>query len=352
MSIFGSKTRQGAVICGAYGQENAGDDAVLSAILQELRRLDKNLPITVMARKSSSVARKFGVTAVHPLRIFRWLAAMGRAALFISGGGSLLQDVTSQRSLWYYLATIALAKKCGCAVQLYGCGIGPLLRERSRSRTARVLNACADANTLRDEDSLALLQKLGVTAPRLLLAADPALRLPPAGGEREPCFGIVLRPWPELWAHIPDFAAAARHAWETYRLPAVLLCLAPEDRVAAGALIAALEEQAVPCSVRYHTWRAAPMSLVLSLRLHGLIFALRDGTPAAGVSYDPKVSAFCRDAGFPWAPLHDATAEALCRLIDEAVHLDTEALSVAAETLRERERVSARTAAELLAAHA
>lgn len=348
MSIFSRKPRRGVVICGAYGLENAGDDAVLAAILQNLRRLDKALPITVMARKPASVARQFGVTAVHPLNLFRWLSAMRRSTLLISGGGSLLQDVTSRRSLWYYLGAIALAKKMGCSVQLYGCGIGPLLRERSKTRTAKVLNACADAITLRDEDSLHALKTLGVTAPRILLAADPAIRLDTPAGERERSFGIVVRPWPDFWAHVPDFAAAARHVWKRYRLPAVVICLSPEDRVAARSLCAALEAEDVPCSISLHPRRVGRMSLVLSMRLHGLVFALRDGAPAAGVSYDPKVSAFCREAGLPCMNLADTTAEGLCSLVDEALHLDAETLSVSAEKLRRREHVNSRTAAEFI----
>lgn len=348
MGIFSEKPRRGVVISGAYGMDNAGDDAVLAAILQDMRRLEQDIPITVLARQSAAVARRHGVTAVHPFNIFRWLPALRRSTLFLSGGGSLLQDVTSRRSLLYYLFTISLAKKAGCAVQLYGCGIGPLRRASSRERTAKVLNACADAITVRDGESLETLKSLGVTEPRILLAADPALRLEPPAGDREKKLGLVLRPWPDFWAHVPDFAAAARYAYERYKLPPVLICLSPEDRTAAGSVAKALEAMDIPCSIRVYPRRAGRMALMLSMRLHGLVFALRDGTPAAGVSYDPKVSAFCGEAGLPWTELQTADAEALCRLIDEAIQLDTEALSAAAETLRQREKVNARTAAELL----
>ena len=348
MSIFSKRPRRGVVICGAYGLENAGDDAVLTAILQDLRRLDKTLPITVMARKPASTAQRFGIAAVHPLNLFHWLSTMRRSTLFISGGGSLLQDVTSRRSLWYYLLTLALAKKMGCAVQLYGCGIGPLTREDSKARTAKILNSCADVITLRDEDSLELLRSLGVMKPRMLLASDPAIRLDAPPGEREHSFGIAVRPWPDFWARVPDFTAAARHVWETYKLPAVLICLAPEDHLAARSLCAALKTDNIPCSISMHPRRLGHMSLVLSMRLHGLIFAMRDGAPAAGVSYDPKVSAFCKEAGLPCMDLVDVTAVTLCSLVDKALHLDTEELSTAAEKLRQRERINARTAAEFI----
>ena len=348
MSKFCPENRKGVVVCGAYGMENAGDDAVLTAICRDLRRLEQDIPITVMARRPKAVSRRFKVNAIHPLNLFRWLATMRGARLFLSGGGSLLQDVTSRRSLWYYLFTIYMAKKMGCSVQLYGCGIGPLIREKSRSWTAKILNACADAITLRDGDSLATLEALGVTQPRLLLGADPALSLDPPAGDREQKIGILVRPWPDFWARVPDFAAAARHAWDTYHLPTTLICLAPEDKTAARSLADALKEQNVPCAISYNVRSTGQMSLVLSMRLHGLIFALQNATPAAGVSYDPKVTAFCGETGLPCLPLREADGDALCHLVDEALRLDTEALSITRHTLRQRELVNARTAAEFL----
>jgi len=342
------RPRRGVVICGAYGMGNGGDDAVLSAVIAELRRLDRDMPVTVLARHPGETAQRFGVSAVHPLRILRWMAALRRARLFLSGGGSLLQDVTSRRSLSYYLLTIRLAKKLGCAVQLYGCGIGPLLREESRRRTAETLNACADAATLRDADSEALLRKLGVDRPRVLLAADPVMSLPPSPGDREKGAAFVLRDWPGVRERLPDVADCARYIWETYRREPVVFLLAPEDRETAKALCRMLEDDGVPVSVSVDARRIGRMSLVVSMRLHGLVFALRDGAPAMGVSYDPKVTAFCREAGFPCIDLEHVTEERLRALADETAHLDGEELAASAERMRRRERVNGRVAAELL----
>ncbi len=345
-----TRARRGVLICGAYGLENAGDDAVLSAIVAGMRKQEADIPITVMARRPGQTARRFGIGAVHPLNILRWLPLMRRTALFISGGGSLLQDITSRRSLFYYLSVIRLARRQGCAVQLYGCGIGPLIRPGSREKTARVLNECADAITLRDGESAHLLADLGVRSPRILLAADPALSLPSAAGGRTRTVGFALRDWPGLRARMDDIAACAAYIWETYRLTPVLLCLAPEDRTPARELSARLAERGVPCSLTRDASRLGNMSLLLSMRLHGLVFALRDGVPAAGIIYDPKVAAFCREAGLPSVSLEDGDADALRRLADAAAELDREALSRSAAELRRREQVSAQTAAELLQA--
>ena len=346
---FSPRQREGVVICGAYGMDNAGDDAVLEAVTAGLRLRERDLALTVIARHPRAVERRFSVRAIHPLRVLRWGAALAGARLFLSGGGTLLQDITSRRSLTWYLLTIRLARRLGCAVQLYGCGIGPLRQASSRRRVAEVLNACADVITLRDPDSAVLLESLGVTRPRILLAADPALSLPPGKAERERAAGFALRDWRGFAERVPALVEGARYVWEKYRREPVFFCLAPEDRGPARSLCRRLRREGVPASICVDNRRLGRMSLILSMRLHGLIFALRDSVPAAGVSYDPKVESFCRDAGLPWLPLEALEREGLFRLIDEAAHLDAESLSAAAIRLRERERVNLRAAMQLLA---
>ena len=335
----------GVLICGAYGLGNAGDDAVLRSMIAALREFDGSLPLCVMARRPRETARRFGVEAVHPLNVPRWLGLMGRTRLFISGGGSLLQDVTSQRSLWYYLAAIALAKQRGCAVMLYGCGIGPVGSKKNRVRCARVLNSCADVICLRDKQSAKTLADWGVTA-ELLVTADPAFREKAAGGEREKCIGFALRGWEGFWYRVPYFAAAARHAWERYGLTPVFVCMAPEDIRAAKSVMAALED--VPCRMMSEPRGLGRMSVVLSMRLHGLIFAVAGGASPAAVSYDPKVAAFCGENGLPWIGLEAAEEESLCALIDRAAASDPELLAETAERLRRKERQNAAAAWELL----
>jgi polysaccharide pyruvyl transferase WcaK-like protein len=62
------------------------------------------------------------------------------------------------------------------------------------------------------------------------------------------------------------------------------------------------------------------VQLVVSMRLHTLIFAAGLGIPMVGVVYDPKVSGFLDDLGQTrYLPLREAKGETLCRLIDEAL---------------------------------
>ena len=62
------------------------------------------------------------------------------------------------------------------------------------------------------------------------------------------------------------------------------------------------------------------MSLVISMRLHTLIFASGQGVPVVGIVYDPKVSGFLDYLGQDlYLPLQEVNLGALADLIDAAM---------------------------------
>ena len=107
------RDRDGVVICGAYGRGNAGDDAILEAILQEMRSIDPDMPITVLTKDPKATRLTYRVRTAGRMDVGTWKKAMRHAGLYINGGGSLIQDVTSRRSLWFYLHNIQAAHKAG-----------------------------------------------------------------------------------------------------------------------------------------------------------------------------------------------------------------------------------------------
>lgn len=364
-----ARGRSGVVICGAYGMGNSGDEAILDAIVAEMRAIDPLMPLTVMTRDPAGASARLGLTAVHTFNFPRFLAVMRRRALYINGGGSLIQDVTSRRSLWYYLFTLRAAKRLGCKVMMYGCGIGPVKRPGGVERTRRVLNSCVDAITLREPDSIEELARFGVTKPEIILASDPALTLPSAPAEEVDaaleaagaapggkyiCF--ALRLWPGFGEKAGVFAAAARHAHEAYGLTPVFLPINHLDDGQAAALVAEKLGDTPhvllpgPMSSALVIGLMSRMQVVVSMRLHGLIFAAGQGVPLIGVSYDPKVTAFlrCVDAGC--VQLEGLEEGELCRLIDGAAARsgDAAALEENVRKLRAIEHRSMETAARLL----
>ena len=332
--------RDGILIGGAYGFGNAGDDAILEAILQEMRAIDPHLPVTVLSRRPRETRRIYGVSTLHSFDLVRMALVLRRTKLYLNGGGNLMQDVTSRMSLWYYLYTLWAAKRCGASVLMYGCGIGPIIVPDDQKLAARIINGNVDAITLREPDSLAALQQFGIDRPEILLAADPVIRLQPAGAFQVERFfeqhglsldgryiAFVLRRWRGFEERTRAFAAAACHAYHRYGLTPVFLCINPRADFDAAQLV--IEELTVPYHFIDEPMPAdmsigflAKMQAVVSMRLHGLVFAAGQGVPLAGVSYDPKVRSFmdyieqdnCID-------LEDADTKTMCAIIDRAMSL-------------------------------
>lgn len=361
--------RKGTLICGAYGLGNAGDDAILKAILQQIRTLVPNEEIIVLSRNPAETTATHGVRALYMFDIPGFLRAARRVRLYINGGGNLIQDVTSRRSLWYYLYTLWAAKRRGCKVLMYGCGIGPILHPQDARLTRKILNQSVDTITLRDPDSLQELKEMGITQPEIILTADPALTLPKADDSQiDTVFqragipvngryiGFALRQWKGFPEKARLFTAAARYAYERHGLTPVFLSIENRQDPAANRLAA--EGLDIPHYFLDDAGSAdtiigalSRMEAVISMRLHALIFAAGQGTPLAGVVYDPKVSAFLRYIGQTlFAELDSLTEDDLTSFIDQMM-LQTgqpDKQSVAVQKLRQLEQGNLETARKLL----
>ena len=177
------KDKYGVLICGAYGRGNSGDEAILKAIVDSVRSIDSIIPITIMTKKPKETALKYGLDTIFTFKVFSFLRAMKNCSLFINGGGNLIQDSTSSRSLFFYLYTILAAKHRGCKVIMYGCGIGKVHRPFNRKITKLIINKYADIITLRDDLSKQDLEDMGIKRPDIRLTADPAMSISPASTE-------------------------------------------------------------------------------------------------------------------------------------------------------------------------
>ena len=367
-----SRKRDGVILCGAYGQNNAGDEAVLKAMLAEFRSIDPDMPLWVMTRKPKETRKSCRVGAMFTFNFPAFCHRMRKCQLYANGGGSLIQDVTSHRSLWFYLFTLSAAKRRGCKVMMYGCGIGPIQAPRNRKRTAKTINKSVDVITLRDQASQKELERLGVTRPRIELAADPAVTLPPAPPEEAEAIleqaglrpredqrylGVTVRPWPGLEDKLPAFAQAIDYAYEKHGLLPVFIPIESQLDAAAARQAAALLKKA-PAAVlpacassELAIALSARMDVALSMRLHALIFAAARGVPLVGVVYEPKVSAYLDSVDQDlYVQLDQLTAGSLCALLDAAAARGQDRAILEAKTVRlvELEQVNRSLAAQLL----
>jgi len=364
----GCRPPASVLISGYYGFQNAGDEAVLYSIVQALRSLMPGLAITVLSVQPEQTAAELQVDAVNRWQLPAVAAAVRRADLVISGGGSLFQDVTGPKSLLYYLGVVLLARLFRKPVAIYAQGLGPLQRPWSRWLTGRVLNR-VQLITLRDSASRQLLEAIGVRRPPVYITADPVLSLEPAKmdlspgrtrwqqlGLTGPVAGIAVRSWRGVESCWPALARAADDlvagGWQVLFLPFHF----PADVDACRQVARLMQNPAVV--LRENIDLATMMGLIgqldilIGMRLHALILAAVMGVPFLALPYDPKVAAFARLVEQPAVgSLAGVTGNSLVKAVGEAAaRREEHALRVrmAAAELRPRALDTARLVVEYL----
>ncbi|MEN9388286.1 MAG: polysaccharide pyruvyl transferase CsaB [Cyanobacteriota bacterium] len=302
------------LLCGYYGEHNLGDDALLEALLTQLPAAVTPL---VTAFDQEQISRRHGVASVNRRSLRAVLDALSRCRALVLGGGSLLQDSTSFRSLLYYAALITAARLQGKPVLLWAQGLGPLRRRRSRA-LVRLLLPLASGITWRDSASAHLARQLGVASPH---GTDAVWSLPRQhwlgmGGPIVVCW----RPTPHLQGQAwrPYLQAleelAERIQREVIWLPfhrdqdqQLLDQLQQQGLVGAALARRSRVVQATTPDEAMALFRSA--SLVLAMRLHALILAALAGSPVSALSYDPKVQACATELGCSCIDLADAAAD-------------------------------------------
>lgn len=348
------------VMSGYYGFSNAGDDAILQSIHQSILEASDEVKVTVLSNDPELTRRSYGMDALPRFRLWTVLRALKRCDALISGGGSLLQDRTSTRSILYYLSIIRCAELMGKPVMLYANGIGPVQKPGNRKRVKRAVERAALV-TLRDHSSAQELRGMGVTRPDLYVTADPVFHLESAPRTRSeelmvsaglkpdtPFVAVSVRDWPDTGSFLPDLAALCDHLHRTYGLEVLFLLMQPQkDRKAAQTVRQAMEESSylldAPCSPKELMGVLGRGKLCLAMRLHTLIFAARMAVPMLGLVYDPKVASYLEELGMPSAG--DVTAFEREKAIAQADQLMTN-YAASKQRLREKSEAMACAARE------
>ncbi len=298
------------LISGYYGFKNSGDDALLKAIIQDLKTYKESPNIVVLSANPTETMEEYKVKSISRLDGIKILKHMNNAEMLISGGGTLIQDRTSTKSLWYYLSVIKLALKKNMKVMLYSNGIGPLEKEKNKHRTSKILDK-VDLITLRDERSYETLREIGVTNENVKVTADPALNLDVADeargreilkseGVKEDCkiLGVSVRRWQSLGADFESIIAdACDYAYEKYGYYTVFLPMqSSRDMAILQNIKRKMRNDSAILKKRYSVEDMLSVmkcfDLCIGMRLHTLIYAAINAIPVIGLVYDPKISSF------------------------------------------------------------
>lgn len=298
-----------AIISGYYGFKNVGDDAMLMAIIDNLSMSKKDLRVLVLSKNPLETRRVYNVDSTNRVNLLQILFTMRNSKLFISGGGSLIQDNTSTRSLIYYLGMIWLAKKMKMKVMIYANGIGPLNKKNNRNLTKYVVNK-VDVITLREELSFKELTSLNINRPEIHVTADPAFTIQAESSEqtdyllssegidpKAPYIGISVRKWSGHDKFETTLANIADYIIESYGIGVLFIPMHyPGDLVIIENILAKMKNKGFAIRKKHSVPEILGIigktQLLIGMRLHALIFAASIGVPIVGIVYEPKVEGF------------------------------------------------------------
>ena len=302
------------LLSGYYGFDNAGDEAILKVFLESMRLETKPPVVTVLSKHPERTKRAYHCIAVHRFHPIKLLRAIKHTDVLVSGGGSLLQDKSSTRSILYYLSIIRLAKLFGKPVMVYANGIGPVSRPQNRKRVQKVLEK-VDKISLREEHSKKELEEIGLMGKEIAVTADPIFLLQEvdeqtaqkameeAGVPKDAlCIGVSVRSLRTNANFTKQMAELCDKLVEDLGLTPVFLPMHfPYDAEMSRMVLAQMKHQAYvidkPHSPETLIALTAKMELALAMRLHTMLFAAKAEVPVIGLICDPKIAYFCEKLG-------------------------------------------------------
>lgn len=309
------------LISGYYGFNNIGDESILTAVIGSLREKLPEVEITVLSQNPQSTAAKHGVKSCDRKSIPAIIKAVKNCDLLISGGGSLLQDVTSRKSILYYLFIMRLARMMGKKFFIYSQGIGPIVSEFNERLTLKVLRH-ASGIVVRDVQSKNLLVRIGLPAEKVVVTADPVLRIKPVDKElgrkvleeeglvhscERPLVGMAIKERNLDSGFLEEICISAERLIRERNCNILLIPFHyNEDMVTIEYVEGYLKGKGLSenvCAIKHKYLTDEMMSIIgnvdllVGVRLHALIHAAIMSVPMIGISYDPKINSFLRSVG-------------------------------------------------------
>ena len=324
------------LLSGYYGFGNFGDEALLEVIVGRLRDRFPSLSLEVLSATPKATTAEHRVAAVPRWDWREIHAAIARADVVLSGGGGLLQNSTSTRSLLYYSGILREAIRTRRKTMLFAQSIGPL--DFWGRLIVRYFCNGLDRATVRDEASCRLVDRLLPATP-VEKTADPVF-LYEASETSADLAGEGLGPESGDYALVSvrkassfrDVCAVVSRVVDRlasrHQIRAAFLPLGgAADAAASTDVIRACTSNPVllpECSLSKAASVLRGAHLVVGMRLHSLVLAARYAVPFLPLAYDPKITAFCKDLEYPIPPVWSAAKprpgdEAIGDVVDRLV---------------------------------
>ncbi len=358
---------QDLMISGYYGTHNFGDDVTLNAIINNVSRQYPLKRIVVLNHNAKEKSSDPRIINIHRFNLWRILPLMKKTKLFMLGGGSLLQDVTSNRSLFYYIFMLWHAKKYGCKTMIYANGIGPLIKLRHQKQVIRILKRL-DRITIRDVLSYQYLLDNGFSSDQIQLTADEAYNYDYQNDIPIP----VDLPFTErkiLLINLRSHGGSSKDISADVAKAVEIICkrhtlfpiLMPVQFNQDYALLRKVSKR---LKIKHHLFQQELQTdqiislirhcdFVLTERLHPIVFAAQMQKPFTCIVYDPKVDACAKQFHMEKyaLPIRSVTAalleETMDNMIDNAATI-CNTIAPVAQQLYEAARSNSEIAGQLL----
>ena len=285
------------VISGYIGFDNFGDEAIAGVLINTLKKQCAE-QITVISANPKKTSSLYGVESCG---MFRFLKPIIFSDVLISGGGSLLQDITSLKSLVYYLIVIMTAILFGKKVIIFAQGFSKFRTKCGMYLTEFVLKRCHQI-TVRDEQSQDYLKTLGIEAK---LVADPVFGITIQPVSEHKGIGVQLRSCRGLGNEF--LSALAEEIAVNFKNEEIKLFSFQDnldlpiiDKFAefltSNGMIVKIYKN---LSVSEVIHEVSELEYFISMRFHGCLISAKSGVKTLGINYDKKVKALAENTNFP-----------------------------------------------------
>lgn len=325
------------LLLGYFGFDNSGDDAILKAMVDRIKSLHKDVEITALSKDPEKTTKEYNISSINRFSMKEVFKGIKETDVFVFGGGSLLQDITSSRSLYYYLTLLRVAKFYKKPIFVFANGVGPINKKRNRRATKNMLNS-VDFITLRDKSSYNFVKAIGVTNPNIKVTADPVFLLDSSSDEvadnilkehgielSENTIGISIRSWdksPNLAREIAKFCD--KLIGEDLDILIVPMHYPYDVEYSESIKILSKNKRIHILDKKYKVEDIIAIlkkcKLVLAMRLHALIYAAKANVPILGLIYDPKVTGLIEELSISeYLKVEDLNSENLKIQFDKAM---------------------------------
>jgi len=297
-------------ISGYYGFDNFGDEAILFVLVKNLKK--QGHEVTVFSKNPEETAKKYSVKSKQTFSFGSVLGTLLRTDTLISGGGSLLQDVTSKKSLIYYLFVIFAAEMMKKNVVIFAQGIGPINNKILNFLTRKALKK-AKYISVRDDKSLFLLRSWGLSPE---LVSDPVWSVDVATAKEKEYIGVQLRSWDNLSdSFLAELARLVVNEFTDEKIKlfsfqnSIDIPICEKFRKMLFEQNPVLDVEIVQNdSLEKTVYELSTCKKVAVMRYHALLLALKLGIKPFALCYDIKVQNLAEKYNVPNCLINDVSA--------------------------------------------